>query len=154
MPTAFAASARYGFSPRRFAAVALTCAALLPAAAEGADLTVRLTGVRNGDGDVRAALFNSAETFRKEDKALAKLRVKAAPGVATVVFPGLAPGRYAVMAYHDENADGAMDRLFGMIPTEGYGLSNNPDVFGPPAFEQSVFDLAAAGTEIVLEMRY
>ncbi|HRJ60537.1 MAG TPA: DUF2141 domain-containing protein [Azospirillaceae bacterium] len=123
-------------------------------AASAADLKVQLTGVRNASGDLRAALFDRADAFRKEDKALALVKLPAAPGVATVVFPSLAPGRYAVMAYHDENADGAMDRMFGMIPTEGYGLSNNPEVFGPPAFEQSAFDLPAAGAEIVVNLRY
>lgn len=123
-------------------------------AADAADLKVQLTGVRNASGDLRAALFDRADAFRKEDKALALVKLPAAPGVAVAVFAGLAPGRYAVMAYHDENADGAMDRMFGMIPTEGYGLSNNPEVFGPPAFEQSAFDLPAAGAEIVVNLRY
>lgn len=123
-------------------------------AAVAADLKVQLTGVRNASGDLRAALFDRADAFRKEDKALALVKLPAAPGVAVAVFAGLAPGRYAVMAYHDENADGAMDRMFGMIPTEGYGLSNNPEVFGPPAFEQSAFDLPAAGAEIVVNLRY
>lgn len=149
-----APSARPKRSPRRAIATALVLGALSPTAALAADLTVRLTGVRSGDGNMRMALFNQADGFRKEDRALAVLQIPAAPGAVTATFPGLAPGRYAIMAYHDENADGAMNRMFGMIPTEGYGLSNNPEVFGPPAFEPSAFDLPAAGTGIAIEIRY
>jgi len=58
------------------------------------------------------------------------------------------------MAYHDENGDGALDRFLGMIPTEGYGLSNNPEVTGPPAFEDSAFALPDGGGAITVTMRY
>ena len=54
-------------------------------------------------------------------------------------FDGLPTGRYAVMAYHDENADQKLNLRFGMFPTEGYGLSNNPAIIGPPKFADSVF---------------
>ena len=64
-------------------------------AASAADLKVQLTGVRNASGDLRAALFDRADAFRKEDKASALVKLPAAPGVAVAVFAGLAPGRYA-----------------------------------------------------------
>ena len=48
-----------------------------------------------------------------------------------------------------------LDRRFGMIPTEGYGLSNNPKVMGPPSFEDSAFEVPAGEpTRVTLEMRY
>src|SRR3546814_5617415 len=72
-----------------------------------------------------------------------------------LVFKDLPPGRYAVLAYHDENGNGELDRRFGMIPTEGYGLSNNPKVMGPPSFEDSAFEVPAGEpTRVTLEMRY
>ena len=60
------------------------------------------------------------------------------------------------MAYHDEDGNGELNRRFGMFPTEGYGLSNNPSVSGPPAFEDSAFEFAAgAGTVgINIAIRY
>ncbi|HQV08551.1 MAG TPA: DUF2141 domain-containing protein [Thauera sp.] len=43
-----------------------------------------------------------------------------------------------------------------MFPTEAYGLSNNPSVSGPPAFEDSAFEVAGdAGTaRISIDIRY
>jgi len=60
------------------------------------------------------------------------------------------------MAYHDEDGNGELNRRFGMFPTEAYGLSNNPSVSGPPAFEDSAFEVAGdAGTaRISIDIRY
>ena len=41
-----------------------------------------------------------------------------------------------------------------MFPTEGYGLSNNPKVIGPPAFEDSAFDVPAQDIRVRVELRY
>lgn len=58
------------------------------------------------------------------------------------------------MAYHDENADGKLDLRFGMFPTEGYGLSNNPNVIGPPKFAESAFDVTGPETSLSIELSY
>jgi uncharacterized protein (DUF2141 family) len=117
-------------------------------------LTVTLKNVRDASGAVRAGLYRDPATFRKEEKAVAVTQVPAAPGEVEVVFRDLPPGRYAIMAYHDENGDGTLNRRFGMFPTEGYGLSNNPQVVGPPAFEDSAFEVAAPATAVAIELRY
>lgn len=130
--------------------------ALVPpfALAEDATLTVTLKNVRDASGAVRAGLYREPATFRKEEKAVEVAQVPAAPGEVTLRFAGLPPGRYAIMAYHDENADGQLNRRFGMFPTEGYGLSNNPQVSGPPAFDDSAFEVAGPATAIAIELRY
>jgi uncharacterized protein (DUF2141 family) len=40
-----------------------------------------------------------------------------------------------------------------MIPTEGYGLSNNPKVMGPPAFKDSEFQINQ-DSEIKIQFNY
>jgi len=106
-------------------------------------LTVVLEGVAHERGNVRVGLYATPSSFRKEMHALAVREVPAAPGVVTVVFEAVPAGRYAVMAYHDEDGDGKLNLRFGMFPAEGYGLSNNPKVMGPPAFEDSAFEVTA-----------
>ncbi len=54
-------------------------------------------------------------------------------------------GRYAVIAYHDEDGNGRLNLRFGMIPVEGYGLSNDPEVAGPPRFQDAAFELREPG---------
>ena len=123
-------------------------------AADDATLTVTLQNVRDGSGALRAGLYRDPTSFRKEAQAVSVAQVPAAPGEVTLSFTGVPPGRYAIMAYHDENGDGTLNRRFGMFPTEGYGLSNNPQVSGPPAFDDSAFEVAAPATAIAIELRY
>lgn len=122
--------------------------------AQESTLQVTLTGIGHDRGSMRVGLYDDPKTFRKEAHALAIQQVPAATGTVTVSFPALAAGRYAVMAYHDEDGDGELDRRFGMFPTEGYGLSNNPTVTGPPAFEDSAFSVGAEASSLSIAIRY
>lgn len=125
-----------------------------PGKAEESSLRVNLHNVRDATGTLRAALYRDPETFRKEDKAIQVISIPAAQGDVQLVFKDLAPGRYAVMAYHDANADGKLDLHLGMFPTEGYGLSNNPKVFGPPKFADSAFDVSGTETSVNISILY
>ena len=56
----------------------------------------------------------------------------------------LPAGKYAVRIFQDENNNTKMDKgMFG-IPKEPWGLSNNiKATFGPPKFEDTLFELKA-----------
>ncbi len=129
---------------------------LLPAIAPAfaASLDIEASGVRNTEGQVKFMLFDKAEGFRKEAASREVLAVPAQTGALQAVFKDLPPGRYAVIAYHDENANGRLDLRFGMIPAEGYGLSNNPEVMGPPSFEHAAFELGEGGRRIEIRLDY
>ncbi|HEX5802742.1 MAG TPA: DUF2141 domain-containing protein [Azospira sp.] len=139
---------------RLFLLGGLALAQPLAFADELSTLTVTLKPVRDASGSLRAGLYREPATFRKEAQAVALAQVPAAAGEVELVFRELPPGRYAIMAYHDENGDGTLNRRFGMFPTEGYGLSNNPQVVGPPAFADSAFEVAAPATAIAIELHY
>lgn len=122
--------------------------------AEEARLVVTLTGIRDDIGKLRVSLYRDPESFRKEDKAVQVISLAATKGEAKLAFDGLPPGRYAIMAYHDENADQKLNLRFGMFPTEGYGLSNNPKVMGPPKFADSAFDVSAPESATSIKLSY
>ena len=129
--------------------------ALLAPSAYAQELHVTLSGLQHDKGQVAVAVYADAKTFRKDNQAFIAQKAKAEKGAVTLVFNDVPPGRYAVLAYHDENDNGELDRRFGMIPTEGYGLSNNPKVMGPPSYEASAFEVADdKPTKVTLEMRY
>ncbi|NSL54963.1 DUF2141 domain-containing protein [Uliginosibacterium aquaticum] len=130
---------------------ALTVQAQTPASGS---LEVEVAGVRNASGSLRASLYRPQDAFRKEAQAFRVLVVPAQSGKALLRFEDVPPGSYALMAYHDENASGKLDLRLGMFPLEGYGLSNNPAVFGPPAFADSAFDLPATGSRISVQLKY
>lgn len=136
----------------RLALLATLCLTALPA--WGGDLTVTLNSIAHDQGGLRVGLYDRAETFRKEDKAVQVLTAPAKTGDVAVTFTAVPPGRYAIMAYHDEDGDGHLDRFMGMIPTEGYALSNDPEVTGPPAFEECAFDVPADSSDLAITVKY
>ena len=120
--------------------------------ADAATLTVTLDGVKPGGGPLTVLLFDNADGFPKE--ARASKRVALPTGQKTLSLDGLKPGQYAVMAYDDEDSNGELNRRFGMIPQEGWGLSNNPKVTGKPAFKDAAVTLPESGTAVTLHLDY
>ncbi|MFA5082534.1 MAG: DUF2141 domain-containing protein [Hydrogenophilaceae bacterium] len=136
------------------ALLVLAWLALASAAARAADLHVAVEPVRGAEGQVKLMLFDRAEGFRKEDHARAVLALPARAGQLEAVFSDLPAGQYAVLAYHDDNGNGKLDLRLGMFPKEGYGLSNNPKVSGPPRYADSAFSLPAEGSRIEVRLAY
>jgi len=120
--------------------------------AEAATLTVTVDGAKPGGGPLTVLLFDRAEGFPRE--ASAGQRHVLAAGASSIALDGLKPGRYAVMAYHDEDGNGELNRLLGMIPQEGWGLSNNPKVSGKPAFKDAAVTLPESGSALTLKLNY
>jgi len=122
-------------------------------AAAAADLAIEIEGFEPGKGQVRVALFDAAAEFPA--KPTQGQRAKADGAKTVVVFRDLPAGRYAVSAYHDENANEKLDRgMFG-IPKERTGFSQDArgGPGGPPEFRDAAFDLPADGTRVVLRLR-
>jgi len=135
-------------------AVALASAGAATKSAWASDLTVRITGVRGGDGAIVADLWQGPDGFRDTARTVRSGTAPARDGAVEITFRGLDAGRYAVIAYHDEDGNGELDRFFGMWPTEGWGLSNDPEVSGPPDFEPAAFELPDAAPVIEIPLNY
>ena len=146
----------FGFSLRRMLLGCLVGCLFgaISAQADESRLIVTLKDVRDSTGQIRASIYREPETFRKEDRAVAVVSVPAQKGDLKLAFMALPPGRYAIMAYHDADSDNKLGLRFGMFPTEGYGLSNNPKVIGPPKFADSAFDLSGQETSIEIKLSY
>jgi uncharacterized protein (DUF2141 family) len=122
--------------------------------AQAADLELTIA-VRNGDGQVLVAVFDSADTFAKEGKEVVGVSAAIAGGTARTVIAGLKPGRYAVAGFHDENGNGKLDTNLLGIPTEGYGFSRDArGTLGPPSFGAAAFDLPDTGAKQTFTMGY
>lgn len=120
----------------------LGCALLLPALAWGGNVEVRVAGVTANKGKVSVAVCDK-EHFLKQCAYSASAPAQA--GETTVVVKGVPPGTWAVLAYHDENDNGQLDRNLIGIPKERYGFSRDArSKFGPPNFEDAVIELGDA----------
>ena len=132
----------------------LGVALLAAAAGHAATLHVMVEKIRNDSQPVRVLLFNSPDSFPDEEQSFKVQATRATQGTAVVEFTDLDPGAYAIMAYHDENEDNRLNRVLGMWPSEGYGLSLNPLVMGPPTFQETSFQLPAQGLSVTLSLQY
>ena len=107
-----------------------------------ADLDVVVTGLRSAKGNVHIAIYNAPERFPDSDGMMIKVEAPIVDTAATHRFNGLAPGRYAIAVYHDENDNDDFDQGFLGIPLEDFAFSNGATVFlGPPSFDDAAFVL-------------
>lgn len=126
------------------------------------DVRITVDGVRSDEGSLMIGLYDTAAGFRaaiersteagllNDPLRVAGVALRADAGAQTIVVAGLKPGRYAVIAFHDENDDGKLGSTPWGVPLEGYGFSNNARGFlHAPSFAAAAFkvtDLAATAT--------
>jgi uncharacterized protein (DUF2141 family) len=128
---------------------------LASAAPPTGDVTATITDLRSHKGLVAACLTTRRVAFpdcEKDPDALA-LMVPASAHV-TINFGRVPAGRYAIAVFHDENANGRLDKRL-MMPREGYGFSRNAPVrLGPPSFDSAAFAVGEGDEHQSIRMRY
>lgn len=119
------------------------------------ELVVNLAGLRNAKGQVHLCLTGQAARFLKcqEDKQAVALTVPASKA-AHLSLGRVAPGTYALLVVHDENANGRLDMMMG-IPREGFGFSNNPTIrMRAPRFDEVRFTLTPGSATQNIRLKY
>jgi uncharacterized protein (DUF2141 family) len=97
----------------------------------------------NGGGRVQAAVFRDEASWNRREGAFRTVTAPAGGAEVRIRVSDLPPGRYAVMAFHDRNADTRLNTLPIGLPTEPYGFSNNArGRFGPPGWARAVFEVS------------
>lgn len=130
----------------------MVLAVLCGGAAQAAELTIEFPDLKPG-GKVSFAVFDRAEGWRRRSGAVWSDTGLTHGGVVRITRD-LPPGAYAVMAYHDRNANGRLDTLPVGLPTEPYGFSNNSrGMFGPPEWRAAMFRLTGDGARQVIRLR-
>lgn len=100
---------------------------------------VTITNIQSEEGKIVLGLYDSEENFDMK-KSLQGVFVKIENGKAEVTLENVPNGVYAVLCYHDSNDNNQLD-FEGFMPSEDYGASNNPIIFGPPTFKATSFKL-------------
>ena len=107
-------------------------------------LKIELEGLADVTGMVYIALYNREEDWLGENVfAAAELEIESSREgelVSTELL--LPPGQYAMTVFHDSNGNGELDTSFMGSPKEPIAMSNNAkSKFGPPDYEDAVFDV-------------
>ena len=123
-----------------------------PNSSQGATVIVTVHGLASSKGRVLISLCTKSEFLRRCK--LSRM-VPAKRGDVSAPFRNVPPNIYAVMAYHDENGNGHMDRTSIGIPAEGYGFSR--DAMGEqsaPSFDSAAVRVSSQKSRIEIDMRY
>ena len=110
------------------------------------NVVVKFSGEKINEGQIIAGLFNSEEDFGVNGNALQRCVLSSnSKGETSCEFTNLAPGAYAISAFHDINGNSILDKNAIGIPQEKYGFSNNArGHFGPPEFLECEFEVSDA----------
>jgi len=137
--------------------VLLICSVFLLAQSSAAQtpktgkLIVKITGIRNAEGNVRVAVRTGETTIAAAQ--IAAIDPKTL--TAEAIFENLPEGDYGIAVFHDENKNEKLDFSDYGMPLEGYGHSNNPARRqGAPDFSETKFVFAPPSTTISINLIY
>ena len=119
------------------------------------DLTVEVVGLKNDQGNIHVALFNTKKDFPYQKAIFLEKEVTINNNYSFCIFTNLKPGAYAIAAYHDENNNNEFDQNFLGFPLESFGFSNQAKVFlGPPSFDDAKFFILDKNITVKIDFDY
>ena len=122
----------------------------------GTWLNVVASGMRSSRGQLAVTLYtDTPRKFLAHRGAIWVARVNATAGSTSACLFLPQTGVYALVLYHDENANQKFDRSGIGLPAEGYGFSNNPATFvGLPSFRSVRLNVPRSGLTTRITMKY
>ena len=115
--------------------------------------TIIITNVEHGDGYIDVKIYDSKESFLKEDLARETVRKKATKGKTVVPLSKIHEGQIAIVVYHDEDNNGKLKTGLFWRPKEGYAFSNDYKPKTPPKFSKAPIELIH-GKSVEIELNY
>lgn len=118
-------------------------------------LFIKVNNIKEQGGSVRLVIYDSPESFLVKKKIYKYTQAIGASNSSEVNFEFDLPlGVYAAGCYHDVNDDHHMDVNYLGIPTEAYGVSNNPKVkWRKPTFQEAMIDLKKSDARITIVLK-
>jgi uncharacterized protein (DUF2141 family) len=136
--------------------LSISCARAVNAE-QTANLTVVVNGIEHKTGEICMRIYSSAKGFPMSSTGGVQSGCTRITGTTVAKeFHGLKPGTYAVAVLDDQKGDHKLHRNFFGIPTEGFGISDNPTVSvmtGMPKFQDASF-FVVKDTTIKISMKY
>ena len=115
--------------------------------------TVIIPNVEHNKGYIDIKIYDSKDSFLKEDEAVEAVRKKVNKGKVVVPLTKIHEGEIAIVVYHDEDGDGELKTSLFWRPKEGFAFSNNYNPKGPPKFKKAAIMLEH-GVPVEIELNY
>ncbi len=104
------------------------------------NLVIEVVGVSNSEGNIKVALYNTADTFLSHEHVYKTDSVMARQGMTQLSLEDIPDGEYAIAIFHDANGNDELDTNWLGIPKEPIGFSKSGmKTFGPPKFKDCSF---------------
>ena len=127
------------FRPVMFTMLMMFFGSLAPSVSDAADLELRLENAPDS-GTLVFQVYDAADAFG-DLRDPAQEYSQPAVGDGIYRLENISGGEIAVLVYHDENANGLIDKNFIGIPRELLAISNAYQPKGPPSFARASFDM-------------
>ena len=114
---------------------------------------VIIPNVEHNKGFIDIKIYDSKDSFLKEDQAVEAVRKKVNKGKVVVPLSKIHEGQIAIVVYHDEDGDGELKTGLFWRPKEGFAFSNNYNPKGPPKFKKTAIMLEH-GVPVEIELNY
>lgn len=141
--------------PQDLAAAPASDASGKHCAAIGFTIDLHVRNVRKGSGVITVDVHDGDPAgFLNNHGLVKRVRTAATQGVTHLCIPVDSEGTYALAVYHDRDADHVFDKNWIGLPTEPYGISNDPPMrFGPPPHEAAAFVVNGPGVPVTVTLR-
>ena len=115
--------------------------------------TIIIKNVEHGDGYIDVKIYDSKESFLKEDLAVESVRKKATKGKTVIPLLKVHEGEIAIVVYHDEDSNGKLKTGLFWRPKEGFAISNNYRPKSLPKFSKASIELIH-GKPVEIKLKY
>ncbi len=107
-----------------------------------ANLTLKVSNIKEVKGNMSIAIFNSADGFPSSDNFFVGEHIPVKSKDFVYTFKDIPAGKYAIAIYQDINKNGELDKNWFGIPKEPYGFSyKEKGETGSAEFDEATIDL-------------
>ena len=118
-------------------------------------LNIFVKNINKVMGTINVAVFNSHTSFLNNGQVFRGAIIPITAQNMMIPFDSVPKGIYSVAVFHDEDANGYLNKNQLNIPVEGYGFSNNVLTnMGPPNYSQIKFPYSGKNKNITIYMTY
>ena len=119
-------------------------------------IRVVVEDVRDQGGVITADLHDGdPDSWLVGKRKVDRERWHATPGKTEICFTVDSPGTYAIALYHDLDASGKLDKGALGIPSEPFGVSNDPTVvLSPPSHKEAAFQVPEDGVSLTITLKH
>lgn len=118
-------------------------------------IDLEVHNVRKKKGLITVDLHDdNPDGFLNKSGLVDRVRAPAEKDVTRICIPIEHPGIYAIAIYHDKDANQKFNKNFLGIPSEPFGISNNPRIgLKAPPHKAAAFDVQGPSTPVIIRLR-